>query len=112
MRSSWRLNAQDNAGFLEGLDAVEAAPHSHKVLFENAIARVLQVEVAPGTKERMHHHQWPSVFLIWDADGRTAHIKIHHGDGSIHDVPSRETPVSPAMSGRSFAGGVSIRWGE
>ena len=69
MRGSVRLNAQDKTGFPDGFDAVEAAPQSHKVLFENAIVRVLQVEVAPGTKEPMHHHRWPSIFVIWDTGG-------------------------------------------
>ncbi len=95
MRGSARLIAQDKTGFPDGFDAIEAAPQSHKVLFENAIVRVLQVEVAPGTKEPMHHHRWPSLFLNWDSGGRTAHIRITHGDGSVHDVPSRETPATP-----------------
>ena len=76
MRGSLRLNAQDKTGFPDGFDAVDAAPQSHKVLFENAIVRVLQVEVAPGTKEPMHHHRWPSIFVIWDTGGRTGHIRI------------------------------------
>jgi hypothetical protein len=87
------LNAQDKTGFPDGFDAVEAAPESYKVLFESAIVRVLQVEVAPGTKEPMHNHRWPSIFLNWDAGGRTGHIRIYHADGSVHDVPSREMPV-------------------
>lgn len=95
MGNAWPLYAQDKAGFPDGFDAVQAAPESHKVLFENAFVRVLQVQVAPGTKEPMHHHQWPSIFVIWDTGGRTGHIKIYHLDGSVQDVPSRETPVSP-----------------
>ncbi|HZQ44833.1 MAG TPA: hypothetical protein VFA99_16375 [Acidobacteriaceae bacterium] len=95
MRGSSRLDAQDKTGFPAGFDAVEAAPQSHKVLFENAFVRVLQVQVAPGTKEPMHHHRWPSMFLIWDTGGRTGHIKIYHADGSVHDVVSEDRPVSP-----------------
>jgi hypothetical protein len=95
VRGSLRLNAQDKTGFPDGFDAVVAAPQSHKVLFENAIVRVLQVQVAPGTKEPMHHHRWPSIFLNWDTGGRTGHIRIYHADGSVHDVPSQEMPVSP-----------------
>jgi len=53
------------------------------------------VQVAPGTKEPMHHHRWPSLFLNWDTGGRTGHIRIYHADGSIHDVPSQEMPISP-----------------
>lgn len=95
IRGSLRLNAQDKTGFPDGFDAVAAAPQSHKVLFENGFVRVLQVEVVPGTKEPMHHHRWPSIFLIWDMGGRTGHIRIYHIDGTVHDVPSHETPVSP-----------------
>jgi hypothetical protein len=52
MHGSLRLNAQDKAGFPEGFDAVEAAPQSHRVLYENAFVRVLQVQVAPGPKSQ------------------------------------------------------------
>lgn len=97
MRGALRAEAQDKTSFPEGFDAVEAAPQSHKVLFENAIVRVLQVVVAPGTREPMHHHRWPSIFLIWDTGGRSEHIKIYHADGSIHDVSSRETPIHPGF---------------
>lgn len=95
MRGSSRLDAQEKTSFPEGFDAVEAAPQSHKVLFENALVRVLQVQVAPATKEPMHHHRWPSMFLVWDTGGRTEHIRIVHADGSVHDIPSRDKPVSP-----------------
>jgi hypothetical protein len=95
MGASLQLDAQDKTGFPEGFNAVEAAPQSHKVLFENAFVRVLQVRVAAGTKDPMHHHRWPSMFLVWDTGGRTDHIRITHSDGSVHDIPSRETPVLP-----------------
>jgi hypothetical protein len=62
MGVSWSLDAQDKTGFPQGFDAMEAAPQSHKVLFENAFVRVLQVQVAPGTKEPMHHNRWPLCF--------------------------------------------------
>ena len=97
MRGPLRLHAQDKTAFPDGFDAVEAAPQSHKILFENSIVRVLQVEVAPGTKEPMHHHRWPSIFINWDPGGRTGHIRIYHADGSVHDAPSRETSVSPGV---------------
>ena len=45
---------QDKAGFPDGYDAVQVAPKSHRVLFENAFVRVLEVIVPPGTKEPMH----------------------------------------------------------
>ena len=89
--------AQERPGFPDGYDAVQVAPASHKVLFENSFVRVLQVYVAPGTKEPMHHHRWPSFFLVWDTGGRTGHQRICHYDGSIHDVPSSTTPETPGV---------------
>jgi beta-alanine degradation protein BauB len=38
------------------LDAVRAAPDTHKVAFENAIVRVLDVHVPPGSIENRHRH--------------------------------------------------------
>jgi len=46
------------------LDAVVAAPKHHKVLFENERLRVLEVTLAPQDEEPVHHHRWPSVFVI------------------------------------------------
>ena len=88
------LLGQDKSGFPDGFDAVQVAPKSHRVLFENAFVRVLEVTVAPGTKEPMHHHRWPSLFLVWDTGGRTAHIRYFTADGSVRDHPSREMPVT------------------
>ena len=39
--------------------------------------------VPPGTKEPMHHHRWPSLFLYWDTGGRTGHIRYYTVDGSV-----------------------------
>lgn len=49
------------------LDAVIAAPKNHKILMENDKVRVLEVTLAPGEKEDVHHHQWPSVLYILEA---------------------------------------------
>ena len=38
------------------LDAVRAAPDTHKIAFENAIVRVLDVRVPPGSIEKRHRH--------------------------------------------------------
>jgi hypothetical protein len=92
------LGAQDKSGFPDGYDAVQAAPNSHKVIFENALVRVLEVIVPqPGTTEPMHHHRWPSFFLDWDTGGKTPHVRYHAGDGSIRDEPSREEPIHPGV---------------
>jgi hypothetical protein len=88
---------QSQSGFPDGFDAVQAAPNSHRVLFENAFVRVLEVKVPSGTKEPMHHHRWPSLFLVWDAGGRTAHQRYYRADGSVHDMPSRDRPISEGV---------------
>lgn len=46
------------------LDAVAAAPNSHRVLLEDDKIRVLRVEVAPGVTEPVHDHRWPSVMYF------------------------------------------------
>jgi hypothetical protein len=89
-----RLLGQDNSGFPDGYDAVQVAPKSHRVLFENAFVRVLEVTIPPGTKEPMHHHRWPSLFLVWDTGGRTAHQRYYTVDGTVRDHPSKEMPVT------------------
>lgn len=46
------------------LDAVIAAPKHHKVLFENTRLRVLEVTLDPQDEEPVHHHRWPSIFVL------------------------------------------------
>jgi hypothetical protein len=78
------------------LDAVQAAPASHRVIFENALVRVLEVTMPPnGQSEPMHHHRWPSFFLDWDVGGKSPHILYHQPGGKVHEVPSVDTPPHP-----------------
>ena len=87
--------AQDKSGFPDGYDAVDAAPGSHKVIFENKLVRVLEVRVpAPGKTEPMHHHRWPSFFLDWDTGGSTPHVRYHRPNG-IRDEPGVNRPIKP-----------------
>jgi hypothetical protein len=100
---SFYAHGQDKSEFPDGYDAVQAAPDTHKVIFENELVRVLEVSVpAPGTTIPMHHHRWPSFFLDWDTGGGSPHIRYHRGDGSITDSPSKEEPTHP--------GRWSVRW--
>ncbi|WP_246054318.1 MULTISPECIES: nuclear transport factor 2 family protein [Antarcticibacterium] len=57
----------DPATWPAELDAVIAAPKNHKILLENDQVRVLEVSLAPGEKEPLHHHKWPSVLYIQEA---------------------------------------------
>jgi len=96
---------QDKSQYPDGYDAVEAAPKAHKVLFENAFVRVLEIPTPPtGTIVPMHHHRWPSFFLSWDTGGKTSHIRFRKPDGSVQDIPSVTTPTHPGV--------WKIRWSE
>lgn len=88
--------AQNEADFPEGFDAVAVAPGSHRVIFENALVRVLEVTMPPaGKTEPMHHHHWPGFFLDWDTGGKTPHIRYHQPGDKVRDVQSSDTPVHP-----------------
>lgn len=54
----------DPAKWNPALEATRAAPHNHKVIFENDDIRVLAVTVSPGEMEAAHHHPWPSVIVV------------------------------------------------
>jgi hypothetical protein len=87
--------AQDKSGFPDGYDAVQAAPNSHKVIFENVFVRVLEVSVSPGTTVPMHHHRWPSLLVSWDTGGRSPHVSYHSADGTVKEIPRTEAPIHP-----------------
>jgi hypothetical protein len=85
------LYGQDKSKFPDGYDAVQAAPATHKVIFENELVRVLEVTVPPsGQTIPIHHHRWPSFFLDWDTGGGSPHIRYHNGDGTVRDIPATE----------------------
>jgi hypothetical protein len=87
---------QDASDFPDGYDAVTAAPGSHKVIFENALVRVLEVTMPqPGKTEPMHHHHWPGFFLDWDTGGKSPHIRYHQPGNMVRDVPSTASAVHP-----------------
>lgn len=89
------LVAQDSQSWPEELDAVRAAPNSHKVLFENSIVRVLEMSVPPGTKEPFHHHRWPSVFISLDSGGPIGASRYYNQDGKIvRDTPRTSHPIN------------------
>jgi quercetin dioxygenase-like cupin family protein len=75
-------------------DALTAAPQHHKLLFENEEVKVLEVTVAPGVKEPLHAHRYPSVLYYVSA----AHLKEYspgvaavdrgqRADGSVIFLP-------------------------
>jgi quercetin dioxygenase-like cupin family protein len=46
------------------LDALNAAPQYHALLFENEAVRVLETRIRPGQTVPLHTHRWPSVLYI------------------------------------------------
>ena len=64
----------------DALDPVRVSPETHKIAFENAIVRVLEVHIPAGRIEPRHRHPHGlSVYLTdWDAkvtvDGREAQV--------------------------------------
>jgi hypothetical protein len=93
---------QDKTDFPDGFDAVQAAPKSHRVIFENGFVRVLEVTVSPGTTVPMHHHRWPSLLLSWDTGGKAPHVRYRRADGSVRDIPSTEEAI--------HSGAWSVEW--
>jgi hypothetical protein len=48
----------------ESLDALRAAPESHRLLFENDVVRVLETTIAPGQTTPVHTHRWPGILYL------------------------------------------------
>lgn len=72
------------------LDAVVAAPNNHKILLENDQVRVLEVTVAPGELENLHHHRWPSVLYITEAGD---FVDFDQAGEVIFDTRTLDTPL-------------------
>jgi hypothetical protein len=80
----------DNWDWPPSMDAVVAAPESHRVLFENDEVRVLEVTIAAGHREPEHTHRQPSVMIV---DG-PARIRYYEGD-----VLTFSSPPGTAVAG-------------
>lgn len=51
----------------DSLDAIKAAPESHKVVYEDSTVRILQVILAANKTEPVHAHQWKSIMWFTQA---------------------------------------------
>jgi hypothetical protein len=78
----------------DSLDAVVAAPGSHRVVLDNQTTRVLEVTIAPGEREPQHTHRWPSVMVVH----RPARIRYYTGQTLTFTSP--EQPSSAASGPR------------
>ena len=80
------------------MDALLAAPASHRVLLENDRVRVLEVVIEPGAREPEHTHQAASVMIV----DEPARIRYYAG-GALR-FESQARAGSPS--------GVRVRWME
>ena len=48
----------------DALDALTAAPESHRLLFENDAVRVLETRIAPGETTKLHTHRWAGSLYV------------------------------------------------
>jgi hypothetical protein len=77
----WRhvMNTGNDWSWPPEMDALLAAPQSHKILFENDDVRVLDVIIPPGEHEPEHTHRMPSVMIV----DRPAMIRYYQGTALI-----------------------------
>jgi hypothetical protein len=71
----------------DSLDAVNAAPKNHRVLFENDSIRILEVTLKPHEFEQMHTHRLPSVMFGSNRD--TSHFEIVYYRNGYDSVQRR-----------------------
>jgi hypothetical protein len=71
------------------LDALIAAPDSHRALFENDRVRVLEVVIGPGAREPEHTHRWPSVMIV----DHPARIRYYEHGVQTFESPVGDTPA-------------------
>jgi quercetin dioxygenase-like cupin family protein len=76
----------------DSLDAVLAAPGSHRVLFENEQTRVLEVTIGPGEREPEHTHAWPSVMVVHEP----ARIRYYTAGILTFTTPAQPAPAESA----------------
>lgn len=82
----------------ETMDALLAAPASHRVLLDNDRVRVLEVVIEAGTREPEHTHQAFSV-MITDEPAR---IRYYQAGALSFESPARPGPPP----------GVRVQWLE
>jgi hypothetical protein len=68
----------------DSLEALVAAPQTHKRLFENADLRLLEVVIQPGETEPLHGHRWP---LVYAFTSPTPAFSMNYPDGRKVDYP-------------------------
>jgi hypothetical protein len=88
------MPAEDGWAWPPSMDAVAAAPGSHRVLFENDEVRVLEVTIPAGHREPEHTHREPSVMIV----DRPARIRYYRGDLLLFSSPAASAPSGTQVS--------------
>jgi hypothetical protein len=77
------------------LDAMQAAPEHHTLLFENEHVRVLDAHVAAGESVPVHTHCWPGVLYIL---GVSDFVRRDPEGNVLFDTRASAAPQAPAGS--------------
>jgi len=85
----------------EALDALTAAPETHRVLFENDAVRVLETTIAPGQTTEVHTHRWPGVLYVLSF----AHFVRRDGEGALL-VDTRDAGALPEPGTALWSGSL------
>ena len=72
----------------ETMDALLAAPASHRVLLENDQVRVLEVVIEPGAREPEHTHRAASVMIV----DEPARIRYYQAGALASESPAHSGP--------------------
>lgn len=93
------------ASWAEDREAVTAAPKNHRVIYETADLRVLEVTVLPGEREASHHHRWPSVMVV---DSRPPYVN-YDKDGKVFQSVVQGAAISRTPADGPAAGSSRAR---
>ncbi len=79
-------------------DAINVAPHLHKVIYEDEKMRVLKVRVEPGNVAEMHWHPHNINYVL-----SAGKLQFNKPDGTSVEVDLTEGQVTSAPSESSHA---------
>lgn len=84
----------DASAWPEALDALNAAPDHHSLMFEDERVRVLDTHIPAGDRTPVHTHRWPAVLVVlqWSPFVRYA----ENGDVQLDSrrVPTLAVPTT------------------
>jgi hypothetical protein len=98
------MGAENNWNWPPSMDAVAAAPESHRVVFENDDVHVLEVVIAAGHREPEHTHREPSVMIV---DG-PARIRYYQGGTLTFSSPANAAAAGTRASWMAPEGPHSV----